>query len=141
MPDDDLFRPEEEEDQDQDQDLEMEEEESDSGGDVDTRGSWQRCPADDPKISCSDQAITIIAELASANCHSLIYKPLRWLQDIANNLHTPSVDDESLLSVVARCRFVSSQDVCVNFMIMVNYMTLVFKCQRCVFLCSSLYLF
>ena len=41
-----------------------------------TRGSWQRCPTDDPKISCSDQAITIIAELASAHYRSSIYKPL-----------------------------------------------------------------
>ena len=134
VPNDDPLRP-------GDRDLEGEEG-SDSEGDVEqeeetvdahTRGSWQRRPTDDPKISCSDQAITIIAELASAHYLSSIYKPLCWLQDIGDHLHTPSVEDESLLSVVARCRWISSRDICVNFMVMVNYMTLVFKCQRCVF--------
>ena len=132
VPNNDPFRP-------GDEDLEGEEG-SDSEGDVEqeeetvdaTRGSWQRRPTDDPKISCSDQAITIIAELASAHYRSSIYKPLCWLQDIADHLHTPSVEDESLLSVVARCRWISSRDICVNFMVMVNYMMLVFKCQRCV---------
>jgi len=77
--------------------------------------------------------MTIIAELASMHYHSSIYKPLCWLQDIADHLHTPSVEDKLLLSVVARCRWISIRDICVNFKVMVNYMTLVFKCQRCVF--------
>ena len=64
---------------------------------------------------------------------SSIYKPLCWLQDIADHLHTPSVEDKLLLSVVARCRWISSRDIYVNFMVMVNYIMLVFKCQRCVF--------
>jgi hypothetical protein len=48
-------------------------------------------------------------------------------------VQTPYVEDESLLSVVARCRGIASKDICTNFLVMVNYMTLVCKCQGCVF--------
>jgi hypothetical protein len=33
-------------------------------------GSWRRRRSDNPKITCSDEAVTIIAELASAHCQS-----------------------------------------------------------------------
>jgi hypothetical protein len=104
-------------------------------------GSWRRRRSDNPKITCSDEAVTIIAELASAHCQSSIHDPLSWLQDIADHVQTPSVDDESLISVVVRCRGISSKDVRVNFLVMVNYMTLVCKCQRCVTRCSAQSLF
>jgi hypothetical protein len=52
------------------------------------------------------------------------------LDIIANHVHTLSVEDASLASVAARCKGISSKDVYVNFLVMVNYMTLVFKCQR-----------
>ncbi|KAJ8579826.1 hypothetical protein M405DRAFT_869933, partial [Rhizopogon salebrosus TDB-379] len=51
-----------------------------------------------------------------------------------NHVHTLSVEDASLASVAARCKGISSKDIYVNFLVMVNYMTLVFKCQR---LCLS----
>ncbi|KAG1781467.1 hypothetical protein EV702DRAFT_1192958 [Suillus placidus] len=41
------------------------------------RGAWCRHPLDNPKISCSDQAVTIIAELAAACCLSSIHDPLQ----------------------------------------------------------------
>ncbi|KAG0695858.1 hypothetical protein DFH29DRAFT_813727 [Suillus ampliporus] len=72
----------------------------------------------------------MIAQLASAHCHSSAHNPLNWLQDIANHVQTPLVEDESLISVVVRCRGIASKDVHVNFLVMVNYMTLVCKCQR-----------
>ena len=68
-----------------------------------------------PLYHCSDDgSFCIIAKLASTHYHSSIYKPLCGLQDIADHLHTPSVEDELLLSVVARCRWISSRDICVN---------------------------
>jgi hypothetical protein len=97
------------------------------------RGSWRRRASDEPNISCSAKATTIIAELASAHCQSSIHDPLIWLQDIAGHLQTPYVEDESLVSVVARCRGIASKDTRTNFLVMVNYMALVSKCQRCVF--------
>ncbi|KAG1834061.1 hypothetical protein DFJ58DRAFT_627946, partial [Suillus subalutaceus] len=92
-------------------------------------GAWRRRPLDDPRISCSDQATAIIAELAAAHCLSSIHDPLRWLQDIGNFVQVPSVDDESLLSLVVRCRGMMGKDIRINFMIMINFMTLVCKCQ------------
>ncbi|KAG2335730.1 hypothetical protein BDR05DRAFT_953861 [Suillus weaverae] len=83
------------------------------GGAQVQRGSWRRRASDEPRISCSDKAATIIAELASAHCTA----------------QTPYVEDESLSSVVARCRGIVSKDICTNFLVMVNYMTLVCKCQ------------
>ncbi|KAG1779161.1 hypothetical protein EV702DRAFT_1195670 [Suillus placidus] len=58
----------------------------------------------------SEDLATIIAELASAHCRSSTHNPLNWLQDIANHVQTP-------------------KDVHINFLVMVNYMTLVCKCQ------------
>ncbi|KAG1837056.1 hypothetical protein DFJ58DRAFT_846661 [Suillus subalutaceus] len=72
-----------------------------------------------------DQATAIIAELAAAHCLSSIHDPLRWLQDIGNFVQVPSVDDESLLSLVVRCRGMMGKDIRINFMIMINFMTLV----------------
>ncbi|KAG1832788.1 hypothetical protein EV424DRAFT_1293839, partial [Suillus variegatus] len=92
-------------------------------------GAWRRHLLDDPKISCSDQATTIIAELAAAHCLSSIHNLLRWLQDIGNHVQVPSVDDETLLSLVVRCRGMMGKDIHINFMIMINFMTLVCKCQ------------
>lgn len=97
------------------------------------QGSWcHHCP-DDPKITCSDEAATIIAELASAHYNSIIHSPLSWLQDIANHVQTPCMEDESLISVVVRCQGIISKDICANFLVMMNYMMLVCKCQRYVF--------
>jgi len=146
-------RPEEHEDEAEDEDEEnqeqlMEGEEGKYGGEDEVRddrdvqpvgsaqlirGSWRRRASDEPKISCSDKASAIIAELASAHCQSSIHDPLIWLRDIAGYVQTPYVEDESLLSVVARCRGIASKDICTNFLVMVNYMTLVCKCQGCVF--------
>ncbi|KAG2046155.1 hypothetical protein BDR06DRAFT_1014974 [Suillus hirtellus] len=100
-----------------------------SGPQTQRRGAWRRRPLDDPRISCSDQATTIIAELAAAHCLSSIHDPLRWLQDIGNFVQVPSVDNESLLSLVVRCRGMMGKDIHINFMIMINFMTLVCKCQ------------
>ncbi|KAG2336765.1 hypothetical protein BDR05DRAFT_896288 [Suillus weaverae] len=44
-------------------------------------------------------------------------------------MQTPYVEDESLLSVAVRCKGITSKDICTNFLVMVNYMTLVCKCQ------------
>ncbi|KIK34132.1 hypothetical protein CY34DRAFT_17938 [Suillus luteus UH-Slu-Lm8-n1] len=93
------------------------------------RGLWCRRPSNDPKITCSEDLATIIAELASAHCRSSIHNPLNWLQDIANHVQMPLVEDELLISVVVRCQGIASKDVRINFLLMVNYMTLVFKCQ------------
>ncbi|KAG1760239.1 hypothetical protein EDD22DRAFT_848644 [Suillus occidentalis] len=84
------------------------------------------CPLDNPRISCSDQATTIIAELAAAHCLSSIHDLLRWLQDIGNFVQVPSVDNESLLSLVVRCRGMMGKDIRINFMIMINFMTACF---------------
>jgi hypothetical protein len=45
-------------------------------------------------------------------------------------VQTPRVEDESLISVIARCRGMTSKDTRTNFLVMVNYMALVCKCQR-----------
>ena len=105
------------------------------GGSADARcGAWRQRPLDDPKISCSDQAAAIIAELASAHCLSSIHNPLRWLRDIGDHLLDPSVvDDDSLLSIISRCKRMMEKDIRTNFMVMINFMTLVCKSQRCVF--------
>jgi hypothetical protein len=105
------------------------------GGSADARrGAWRQRPLDDPKISCSDQAAAIIAELASAHCLSSIHNPLRWLRDIGAHLLDPSmVDDDSLLSIISRCKRMMEKDIRTNFMVMINFMTLVCKSQRCVF--------
>jgi hypothetical protein len=102
-----------------------------SGGSAQvSQGPWRRRASDEPKITCSDKAATIIAELASAHCLSSIHDPLSWLRDIAGHVQTPRVEDESLISVIARCRGMTSKDTCTNFLVMVNYMALVCKCQR-----------
>ncbi|KAG1854925.1 hypothetical protein DFJ58DRAFT_727663 [Suillus subalutaceus] len=80
-------------------------------------------------LKLNDEATAIIAELAAAHCLSSIHDPLRWLQDIGNFVQVPSVDDESLLSLVVRCRGMMGKDIRINFMIMINFMTLVCKCQ------------
>src|ERR1700710_2196203 len=105
------------------------------GGSADARrGAGRQRPLDDPKISCSDQAAAIIAELASAHCLSSIHNPLRWLRDIGDHLLDPSmVDDDSLLSIISRCKRMMEKDIRTNFMVMINFMTLVCKSQRCVF--------
>jgi hypothetical protein len=123
--------PEEGDDEVEEDEVEVVEEEADAQPRA--PGSWRRRRSDDPKITCSEEAATIIAELASAHCQSSIHDPLSWLQDIADHVQTPSVEDESLISVVVRCRGISSKDVRVNFLVMVNYMTLVCKCQRYMF--------
>ncbi|KAG1737843.1 uncharacterized protein EDB91DRAFT_1054817, partial [Suillus paluster] len=83
----------------------------------------------DPKITCSEDLATMIAQLASTHCRSSAHNPLNWLQDIANHVQMLLVEDESLISVVVRCRGIASKDVRINFLVMVNYMTLVCKCQ------------
>jgi hypothetical protein len=114
------------------------ERDDDNDGDVELdgviherRGLWRRRTSNDPRISSSDHVATIIAELASAHYRSSIYDPITWLRDIAGHVQTPYVDDESLLSVVARCGGITSRNVHTNFLLMVHYMTLVCKCQRC----------
>ncbi|KAG1779883.1 hypothetical protein EV702DRAFT_1194635 [Suillus placidus] len=88
---------------------EKDERDNDNEGDVELdgviqgrRGLWRRRSSNDPRISSSDHVATIIAELASAHYRSSIYDPHTWLQDIAGHVQTPYVEDESLLSVVAR---------------------------------------
>ncbi|KAG1739164.1 uncharacterized protein EDB91DRAFT_1248923 [Suillus paluster] len=100
----------EEEEEEEEAAEEMEDEAEMEEGDVgnvaraNTRqGSWRHRHYNDPKITCSDEAATIIAELASAHCNSTIHSPLSWLQDITNHVQTPCMEDESLISVVVRC--------------------------------------
>ncbi|KAH7903307.1 hypothetical protein BJ138DRAFT_1020862, partial [Hygrophoropsis aurantiaca] len=65
------------------------------------------------------------------------FNPIAWMEDVHNLMRTSNgFIDETLTSVVYRCSRLTAKDVSVNFLLMVNYMQLVVKCQRFV-----LYLF
>ncbi|KAG2140567.1 hypothetical protein DEU56DRAFT_755185 [Suillus clintonianus] len=137
---------EEEEDEEEDEEDEEEEEEEEEAAAVDEmeneaemegdvcnvtrantrRGSWHQHRYNDPKITCSDEAAMIIAEFASAYCNSTVHSPLSGLQDIANHVQTPCMEDKSLISVVVQCRGIASKDIHANFLVMINYMMLVY---------------
>lgn len=51
------------------------------------------------------------------------------MRDIADYVQTPHVEDESLTSVAVRCRGAASKDIRTSFLLMVNCMALVCKCQ------------
>ncbi|KAG2360954.1 hypothetical protein BDR07DRAFT_1377577 [Suillus spraguei] len=126
-PERDPLCPEEEEEE--DDEGEGQEEVLDDGGDRLGRGSWRMWASCNPRISCSDHAAAIISELASAHFLSKVHSPLSWLRDIADYVQTPHVEGESLTSVTVRCRGAASKDVRVSFLLMVNCMALVCKCQ------------
>ncbi|KAG1744090.1 uncharacterized protein EDB91DRAFT_1029250, partial [Suillus paluster] len=84
-------------------------------------GLWHQQPSNDPKITCSEDLATMIAQLASAHCHSSAHNPLNWLQDIANHVQTLLVEDELLISIVVRCQGIASKDVRINFLVKGTY--------------------
>ncbi|EGO30171.1 hypothetical protein SERLADRAFT_404464 [Serpula lacrymans var. lacrymans S7.9] len=80
-------------------------------------------------LNSSDNINAIVATLASAHWDPDVHNPSVWIDSVKSAMEGNGYVDKSLGSVVQRCRGISGKDICVNFLLMINYMQLVTKCQ------------
>ncbi|EGO28246.1 hypothetical protein SERLADRAFT_434123 [Serpula lacrymans var. lacrymans S7.9] len=90
-------------------------------------GTWQRQSS--PWINTSENVNAIIATLLSAHWGSDTHNPEAWLLNVKSAIQEGAYLDKSLMSVVACCKGLGGKDIAVNFLLMVNLMQLITKCQ------------
>jgi len=84
-----------------------------------------------PRIRGSLSAEAIIGELATAHVQSPDRNPMGWAENLALTLEQERrCNEESLEGLVGRCAAVNRKDVALNFLLMLDYIQLVAKCQR-----------
>lgn len=91
-----------------------------------------------PQIVGGDTVEAMVAELAAAHPLSESFNPKVWAEGIRKGLACQEVPksasgNDGLFCVISRCFLMTGQDVTVNFLLMVNYISLVTQCQRSVF--------
>jgi hypothetical protein len=86
-----------------------------------------------PQVNISENVHALIAQLAAADWDSPIHDVPDWVQQIASSLTpTPNIagTDTGLAAIVKRCVSLSGRGVRMSFLLMVNLIHLVTKCQK-----------
>lgn len=88
-----------------------------------------------PHISISHTVESFIALLAAPRLESGVYDVASWIREVSETLRNAEVfQDESLGSLVGRCRELNNLGMRVGFLSMLAQIQLVAKCKRCVVL-------
>lgn len=91
---------------------------------------WVKCQA--PHIMVTEKVEGILVRLAAAHWESETYDVQQWLVNVGGALY--QVEDtykvDSLSSIVTHCHCLSKKSIDIGFLLMVNLIQLVTKCQR-----------